>query len=292
MAQNFGGDVDNMANRAKNMARSAQQTELVDKMVRIGYLARGIVYGLIGYLAIKTVINGQGRITGPQGALATIAANPLGKWVLIIVAIGLLGLFIWGLIRAFADPMNKGSDFKGLVARAGYLVSGIAYGGLFLVALGFIQGPGGRSIPATGGAGSPQSAAAGIMARPFGPTLIGIIGLILIGAGLVRIWEGYQAKFHERFKAYAMNAMEREWAVRMGRFGYIALGIVLVIVGFLAFLAATTKNPARVQGLDGALLFLAHQPYGQFLLAIVALGLIAYAIYSFMGALWFRIKTR
>jgi hypothetical protein len=289
MATNLGGEVDSMANKAKNAANAARQTELVDKLVRIGYLARGIVYGLIGYLAVRTVMNGQGKITDQKGALASIANQPFGKWVLILVAIGLFGLFLWGLIRAIADPMGKGSNFKGLVVRAGYLVSGLSYGALFVPTLNLIQGPGGRSIPTTGQ--STQSAAAGIMAQPWGPILIGLIGLVLLGAGAARIWDGYRAKFHERFKAYAMNAVQREWAVRMGRFGYVALGLVFVIIGFLAFLAAVTRNPAKVRGLDGALLFLAQQPYGQFLLAIVALGLIAFAIYSFMGAFWFRIRT-
>jgi hypothetical protein len=277
------------ANTAKNTAREAQQTQLVDRLVRMGYFARGVVYGLVGYLAFQTVFTGRGRITDQKGALAAIASQPLGKWVLILVAIGLFGLFIWGLIRAIADPMHKGSDMKGLAARAGFLVSGISYGVLFIPTLNLIRGSGGTG-PTSGQ--SAQQAAAGIMAHSWGPLLVGLAGLILIGVGISRIWNGYQAKFNERFKAYQMNANEREWAVRMGRFGYIALGVVFVIIGFLALWAATTKNPGRVSGLDGALLFLAQQPYGQLLLGIVALGLIAYAVYSIMGAFWFRIRTQ
>lgn len=284
---NRGNPVRAAAYEAKSAASKAQQNELVDKLIRLGYAARGIVYGLMGYLALQTAMNGQGRITDQRGALASIADKPFGKWVLIIVAIGLIGLFIWGLIRAFADPMHKGSDMKGLVARAGYLVSGLSYGALFAATVNLIS-PGGRSIPTTGG--STQQTAAGIMARPWGPTLIAIVGLVLIGVGVARIIDGYKANFHERLKSYQMTAEERRWAIRMGRFGYVALGVVFVITGFLAFLAGTQKNPGRVTGLDGALLFLAHQPYGQLLLAVVALGLIAFAIYSFMGAFWFRIR--
>lgn len=290
MATNRGEQpVQDVTNMARNVASKADQAKLVDKLVRIGYAARGIVYGLIGYLAFQTAFNGRGKITDQKGALETIAAQPFGKWVLIIVAIGLVGLFVWGLIRAFADPMHKGSDAKGLAARAGYLIGGLTYGALFIPTLNLIQGAG-RSIPSTGQ--STQNTAAGIMGHPWGPALIGLIGLVLIGVGIGRIIDGYKAKFHERFKAYKMNATEREWAVRMGRFGYIALGIVLAIIGGMALWAATTKNPGRVAGVDGALLFLAHQPYGTLLLAIVALGLIAFAVYSFMGAFWFRIQTR
>ncbi len=279
-----------VTNMARGAAARAEQTKLVDRLVRVGYFARGIVYGLIGYLALQTAFNGQGRITDQRGALAAIADKPFGKWVLIIVAIGLVGLFIWGLIRAFADPLREGSGSKGLVKRAGYLIGGISYGALFIPTLNLIQNAGRRSIPSTGQ--TAQNTAAGIMAHSWGPALIGLIGLILIGVGIGRIIDGYKARFHERFNAYAMNATEREWAVRMGRFGYIALGIVFVIIGGMALWAASTRNPGRIVSIDGALLFLARQPYGQLLLAIVALGLIAFAIYSFMGAFWFRIRTR
>lgn len=280
--------VNDVANAPKRAARGAQQTELVDKIVRIGYFARGLVYGLIGYLAVQTVINGSGKITDQKGALSTIASQPFGKFVLILIAIGLVGLFLWGIIRAFADPMHKGSDAKGLVTRAGYLISGLSYGALFLPTISLIQNSG-RSIPSTGQ--SAQNTAAGIMAKPFGATLIVLIGLVLIGVGLYRIYSGYQAKFNERFNSYKMNADERRWAVRLGRLGYIALGIVFLIIGGLAVYAGTTKNPSKIVGVDGALQFLAHQQYGILLLAIVAIGLIAFAIYSFMGAFWFRIRN-
>lgn len=280
-------EVRRVANDAKSAASQAKQTEVVDKVVRIGYLARGIVYGLIGYLAFMTIVNGTGKITDQRGVLATIADKPWGKFVLVIVAIGLVGLFIWGLIRAFADPMHKGNDTKGLVTRAGYLISGLSYGALFLPTFNLIRGTGGQ-VPNTGQ--SAQNTAANIMTKPWGPTLIAIVGLVILGVGLYRIYEGYKAKFHERFKSYQMTNEQRRWAVRMGRFGYVALGLVLAIIGFLAFRAATTLNPRQIQGFDGALRYLLQQPYGPILVGIVALGLIAYAIYSFMGSLWFRIK--
>ncbi len=289
MATKRRNGMNEVGDMAKDVASSVQQTKLVDRLIRVGYLTRGIVYGLVGFLAIQTVMNGRGKITDQKGALASLAAQPFGKWVLIVVAIGLIGLFLWGVIRAVADPMHKGSDMKGMAERAGYLVSGIAYASLFVPTVNLIRGSGGGAIPSTGQ--SVQSTAAGIMGQPWGPILIGLIGAILFVVGAVRIWDGYRAKFHERFKSYQMNAEQRKWAVRLGRFGYVALGLVFVIIGFLAVLAATTKNPARVSGLDGALLFLVQQPYGPWLLGLVALGLIAYAIYSFLGAFWFRIRT-
>jgi hypothetical protein len=87
-----------------------------------------------------------------------------------------------------------------------------------------------------------------------------------------------------------MTAEQREWVDRMGSIGTIALGIVLGVTGFLAILAAITLDPQKVGGIDSALAFLTQQPYGPYLLGVVALGLVAYAIFSFMAALWFKIK--
>ncbi len=92
--------------------------------------------------------------------------------------------------------------------------------------------------------------------------------------------------------SYKMSSTERKWAVRAGKFGYIALGIVVGIIGFLAVLGAIHSNPQQVGGINSSLAYLIQQPYGPWLLGIIALGLISYALYSFMGALWFRVKVK
>ena len=128
------------------------------------------------------------------------------------------------------------------------------------------------------------------MNQPWGPWLVGAVGVVIMVIGGVQIYQGIKAKFDEQFKAYDMSPDQRKWARRLGRIGRIARGIVFILIGFLAVLAAVSLDPQRAGGIDGALTFLSNQPYGPWLLAAVALGLIAFAIYSFMGALWFRIK--
>lgn len=276
-----------VAGDAKNISDEAQKNEVFDKLIRVGYLARGIVYGLIGYLAAQTIFAGQGKITDQKGALATIAAQPFGKVVLGVVVIGLIGLVFWGFIRAISDPYHKGSDTKGMITRIGYAISGISYAALLFPAINLLSGSGKGGGSSTQGA---QQAASGIINKPWGPWLIGLIGLILIGVGVFRIYSGYKGKLNERLNSYKMNAEQRKWAIRLGRIGYIALGIVFVIIGLLAVYGAVSHNVAKLGGLDSALLFLSRQSYGPWLLAVVALGLIAYAVYSIMGAMWFRIK--
>lgn len=272
------------ANGAKGMAEAARHNPWIERMTRIGYAVRGIIYGLMGWLAIQAIFAGKGQITNQQGVLATIASKPFGKYLLILVAIGLLGLFFWGIIRAVADPYRRGSDAKGIIARLGYLVSGLAYGALLFATVNLLRGraTGGQAqIPATGGAG-------GFLSQPW---VFGLIGLIILGAGIYDIYAGLKVKFNTRFEAYKMNAEERRWAIRMGRIGTAALGVVLAIVGILMLSQASSAGAHKVPGFDQALLFLLDKPYGPYLVGLVALGLIAYAIYSFMGALWFRIRT-
>jgi hypothetical protein len=272
---------------AKQVAKKAKNNPWIDRLTRLGYAARGVIYGLVGFLAVQVIFTGRGRITDQTGAMSTIASEPYGKVLMILIAVGLVGLVIWGVVRAVADPFHKGKDFKGLVSRGGYLVSAISYAALMIPTLRLISGAGQQ-----GGSSSQQAQqmAAGILTQPWGPWLIGAIGLVLIGVGLFRIFSGVKGKLNERLKSYKMSGDEYKWATRLGRLGYIAFGTVLVIIGVLALLAATTLDPNKVGGIDQALTFLSQQAYGPWLLAAVALGLIAYAVYSLMGARWFRIK--
>lgn len=271
-----------LTNGAKAMAEAAKENPWIERMTRIGYAVRGVLYGLIGWLAIQSIFTGQGKITNQQGVLQTIASKPFGKYLLIVIAIGLFGLFVWGIIRAVADPYRKGHDAKGIIARLGYLISGLAYGVLLFATVNLLSGKssgnGQAQIPVTGG----------ILSQPWVPILIGVI---LIGVGIYEIYAGLNVKFNTRFEAYRMSAEQRKIAIRMGRIGTAALGVVLGTIGFMTILAARTSGSQQIPGFDQALLFLLRQPYGPYLVGLIALGLIAYAIYSFMGALWFRIRT-
>src|SRR5215216_1761204 len=128
------------------------------------------------------------------------------------------------------------------------------------------------------------------MNMPMGSWIVGAIGVAAIAAGLYQIYMGYKMDFDQRFKPYALTADQLRIAKQLGRYGTMARGIVFAIVGFFVTLAAYQANASNAQGFDGALDYLAKQPYGIWLLAIVALGLIAFGIYSFMSAAWLKLK--
>ena len=282
--QSFTRDI---KNGVKEITDDAHEHPWVDRLTRVGYAVRGLIYGLIGYLAAQVFITGRAQITDQTGALTRISQETYGEILLVVILVGLVGLVIWGVVRAIADPYHKGKDLKGLVSRAGYLVSGISYAVLLVPVLKLLNGTGGAS---GGSSDQAQSITAALLASTWGTWLVGLVGIVLIGLGLYRISLGVRGKLSERLKSYEMTADHRKLVENAGRFGYMAHGAVLSLIGVLALLAALTLDPERVGGLDQALLFLSQQTYGSWLLGALALGLIAYGVYSVMGALWFRIK--
>lgn len=263
-------------------AERAASHPWVEKLGRFGYAAKGVVYAIIGVLAVQAAIGTGGQTTDTQGALQTIAQQPFGQILLGLVAVGLIGYVIWRFVQAGMDTENKGSDAKGVAARIGYAISGIIYGALAFTAVRLILNA------SSSGGSSQQSLAARVMEQPFGRWLVGIVGVIVAGFGLYQIYRGYSKKFREKLRLQEMSATEEKWAVRVGQFGLAARGVVLAIIGFFVVYAAIQYNPNQVQGTQGALQFISQGPFGWILLAIIAAGLIAYGIFMFFQARYRR----
>lgn len=242
---------------------------------RLGYVAKGLVYGMIGVLAALAAFGPSGDTTGTNGALQSISEMPFGEVALWFIGIGLIGYILWNFIKAFKDPENEGTDVKGLTKRTGYFISGIIYTSLAFGALKLASHTG-----TSGGDNSEKTISAKLMEQPFGEWLVGLLGAIIIGYGVYELYNGFKEKFMSKFKTYEMNDQERKIARFSGKIGLISRGIVLSMVGFFFIRTAYTNNPNESKGLGGALTELANQPFGQFLLAIVAVGLILYGVYQ------------
>ncbi|WP_413166478.1 DUF1206 domain-containing protein [Capilliphycus salinus ALCB114379] len=258
----------------------------IERLARFGYATKGAVYGLIGLLALMAAFSSGGKTTGTRGALRTIAAQPLGQILLALIAVGLVGYAIWRIVEAIQDPDRKGSDFKGIVTRIGYIISGLIYASLAFNAALLAIGAGGG-----GGGDSKQTWTARLLSQPFGQWLVGTIGAILIGIGLYRIYKAYRIKFRKKLNLRELDYKQEKWVVNVCRFGITARGVIFMMLGFFLIQAARQFDPSEVQGLDGALQTLARQPYGKFLLAIAAFGLVAYAVYMFVQARYRQIQT-
>jgi Domain of Unknown Function (DUF1206) len=268
---------------ANRTARNAASSRWMTLLARLGYGAKGVVYLIIGWLAVQVAIGAGGKTTDQRGALQVIAAQPYGKFLLALVIIGLIGFAIWCFLQAWFDTEGKGNDIKGIIGRLGYAVTGISYA---LLAFGAFQlvtraGSGSATKSSTS---STQDVTAQLLNHSWGVAVVVILGLIVIGVALYMFAKAYTAKFQRRLQLTGLSAQLRKGVIFLGRFGFAALGVVFSIIGIFLIVAAVQHNPHQAKGLDTALGTLAQQPFGQALLGIVALGLVAYGVYSFIEA--------
>ncbi len=267
---------------AGEKAREVAANPWIERLARFGHVVRGIIYFLPGALALKLALGQHGQTTTQAGAIDLIAQQPLGWLLLPAVAVGLAGYSMWGLVRAVFDPLRRGHSPVGLAQRFGYAMSAIAYAGLLAATLRYLAGALSHVAPA-------QDWTVGLLGQPFGALLVGIVGACwILGSGLPQIVEGWRAGFARDLALERMGARERRWAMRLGRVGSIARGIVFTIIGMLLVSAALHRSPLGEGGLDGALLALLHHPFGRSLLGAAGAGLMAFGIYSAMCARWMR----
>ena len=265
---------------AASASESFVHTRAFEWLSRAGFVARALIYGIIGVLALKLAIGQGGKLTNQQGALHTVAQQPFGKLLLTLLAIGLGGYSLWRLVRAAIGHGPEGSDsgFERLAA----LGSGIAYGLMCAVAVGILVGSGSSHA-------GPKKSAAGVLGWPAGNWIVGIAGVLLIGIALYQGYRGITQKFLDDSKTEEMGPRVKLWIGRLGTFGHLARLVVFGLIGIFVVKAAIDYNPNKAVGLDGALAKLAHHSYGPFLLGIVAAGLIAFGLYSLTDARYRRI---
>jgi len=284
---------------SKNMKRDNSPTDSIkdsigqaashpwfERLARLGYASKGLVYFIVGFLAAQAVFSMGGRTTDTSGALSEIVNQPFGKFLLFLVTIGIIGYALLRIVQAILDPENQGQkmDAKRIAQRIGYALSALAYAGLALTAVKLIMGSGGG-----GKSDTTEDLTAQILAQPFGEWLVGLAGSIVIGVGFSYFYQAYKAKFRRHFKLNEMSQTEQTWATRLGRFGIAARGVVFVIIGFFLIQAARLSDASQTKGLGDVLGIVAQQPFSPVILALVPLGLIAYGIYSVIEARYRRI---
>lgn len=246
---------------------------------RFGLVAKGVSYGLVAYLALKLAFGAGGEATSRSGALATIASTSWGEWLLIALALGFAAYALWRLAETIW-PSGDDGFFKRNAKRIGTLARAAIYAGLTYSALKIAFG----STHQQSQSAQARRATAHVLSWHYGTWIVGIAGGVLIAAGLYNAYRGLKKKFTKRWDTASMSEGSRRWGERSGVVGLLARGVVFALIGAFFVKAARDYNPNDAIGLDGALQKLAHEAYGQWLLGLVAVGLLAYAIFCLVEA--------
>jgi hypothetical protein len=264
--------------------RRAGQSPWVERLGRLGLVAKGVLYAVVSILAIKVALGGREESPDREGALQAIAEQPFGKGLLVLLALGLAGYALWQLARGLLDREGEGEGPKGLAKRAGALGRAVWYGGLAVLTAERVVSAGGG-----GGGSKEQQTTAGVFDLSFGRYLVYAAGLVFLGVAGFNAYRAVTCKFNKKLKTHEMNDAEEAAATGVGILGHLARAVVFTLIGLFLLKAAWQFDPHEARGLDGALMELAQQPYGGFLLGAVAVGLMAYALYCFVQARYRRI---
>jgi hypothetical protein len=258
-------------------------SEWVERLGRIGLLTKGVSFCAVGVLALLVAFDAGGAATDRQGALRMLSQEWYGAFLLVALGLGFGAYALWRFAQAILDRDDKGDDFEGWAKRAGFLVKGLFYTGLSLLAFSFVTGPRGES-------GDEPEHTARVFDLPLGRWLVLTLGVGLIGYGL---WNGYRSitgKFRKDLKTGQMEEEDVTPIVNAAGFlGHAVRMVLFALVGAFLVRAAWQYDASEAIGFDEALAKLAHEAHGDLWLGGAAIGLFCYGVFSIMQARYRRL---
>lgn len=267
---------------AAKSVQNAARGPWVERLARLGLVARGVVYFLIGFLAIQIALGSGAKEADQQGAFHYVAAQPFGQFLLWALAFGLLGYAIWRLVQAVTGNVDPSDPDKQARERVIAGVKAVIYGAFAYTA---------ASIAASSGSSSSSEMTATIMKTTGGQLLVGAVGALIVVVGAFLTWQGFTVDFKKLLDFSKMGDITRRVVVGLGRVGYLARGIVFAVAGIFVIIAAVNFDPKKAEGLDVALSAIARAPAGSLLLFAIALGLMAFGLYSISESKFRRIPS-
>ncbi|HWG14690.1 MAG TPA: DUF1206 domain-containing protein [Streptosporangiaceae bacterium] len=270
----------------KSTSRRAAHSPALRWLARAGLTARGVLYVIIGWIAIQIAFGQSGHQADQTGALRLLGRNPAGEVALWLLVIGFAGMCLWRLTEAiYGAPGPDGDKATTRLAALGrVLVYGfITFGVLkYAVGVGAPKSSDQQSVDLT----------ATVMSHPGGPVVVIIVGVALAAGGLAIAYSAARKKFLKKLNTGEMSQRTEQIVTWLGRVGGIARGTVFVIAGVFLIIAAADARPGQTKGLDTALRALTRTPLGPWLLLVVAIGLIMFGAFSCCEARWRRVQPR
>lgn len=307
------------AGRARESGRRAADSPALRYLARAGFLARGVLYAIIGWIAVEVAFGSTSQQADKTGALHELGRSPAGEFALWLLLVGFFGMALWRLAGAALGPSSaqqsnrhssrggEGGHHGGIRGRLEGIGSSSHLGNsgerdrvkarLSSLGKGVVYAVLGWGVLEYAiGLGSPPSddkesvdLTATLLRYPGGQVLVAVIGVVLVGAGLFLAWQAWRKKFKENLELGQMSAATRRVVEWLGRAGGIARGVVFATVGVFLVVAAVEAQPGQAKGLDSALRALAQTPAGPPVLVVVAVGLIMFGLFSGCEARWRRV---
>ena len=245
---------------------------MLERLARLGYASKAVIYAIVGVLAILAVVNRGGRITDTSGALRLVLTQPFGQVLLLVLTIGLCGYAVWRLLDAIADPDRHGTTAVGLVTRIGNAIRGCIYGALGLEAMRLLRGLGASDGDAA------ETWTRRILQFPLGEVAVGIAGAVVATYGASELIQSLRGRHDAKLDWSCVRSDIRPAVQKISRFGVAVRGSLIATLGVFLVRAALSQNPNQAAGARESMLRLGGLIDGRWFLALIAAGVLAYAV--------------
>jgi hypothetical protein len=269
----------------KHRSFHPEEVRMLEFLARMGFLVKGMLYLIVGTLALQAAIGFGGKLTGTNGALITVLLQPFGRVMLLITAVGLFGYAVWRVLQAILDPDHLGTGWKGTALRASYIGRGLLH-----ALIGFQAVRVYRGAPALNS--GERKIAAEAFRWPLGDWVVVLAGLGLIAFGLQQMYAALSGRLEPNLKINSLRQESGEWALWISRFGVGARAVVFIMFGWFVVHAGWVRDSSEVPTTPVLMRILAAQPggLGHWTLGVMAVGLIAYGFYQIVHARYLRIR--
>jgi hypothetical protein len=252
----------------------------VGRLVRLGYLAKGLIYALIGVLAVRVALGMRGgRLTDASGILITLLHQPFGRVMLALIGVGIIAYAAYYIFEALADTRHRGGGVKGWLERSLTVVKAVVYGAIGVEALNIVL----RDRPPSGGA---EKNAQLVMRLPLGDVLLILIGIGIVIYGVTQLKMVWQGEVDDDIDESRVRR-EARWLLPFGRFGIAARSGILLIMGGTLLWSGLRERPSDADGYSEALRTIAS--FNPWLLAAMGAGLVCFGVYQLLHARYARI---
>ena len=245
----------------------------IRKFARAGYLAKGVVYMLIGAIAAGAAL-GSGRAGDSRDAFSELYEKPFGRFMLAAIGIGLLAYAGWRWYSGIANPEDRKPGMRLMYVGTGIVNFAIAFEALRMA----------FANRDTNTSNQAPHWTAEVMTKPMGMWIVLGVGAVFAGYGVAQVIRALRSKLDKKLHLGELEPRTRLWVRRTARLGIAARGIVFAVVGIFLLKAGREHDPSEARDLGAALEAVQQQPFGAWLLGGVAAGLFMYGFYNLVRA--------